>query len=73
MSTALAVQADVTVVGYTISKRVELESKDFTLRMTPAKAYELAAAILTVVGEICSSVNDAPGMYDEPDQGLWFG
>jgi len=56
MSTATAVEAptqcDVIVRGLKASKSVELEGQDFILRMTPAKAYELASAMFEVLGEI---------------------
>jgi len=52
MSTATIQEADVIVRGFKTSKMLELVGEDFILRMTPAKAYELASAMFEVLGEI---------------------
>jgi len=43
---------DVTVRGLTTSRILELEVSEFTIRMTPVKAYELALAMLKVLDVI---------------------
>lgn len=57
MSAAVAVvetteYTDVVVVGHRDTKRVDIESDDFIIRMTPMKAFELALAVLTVAKEL---------------------
>lgn len=46
------IDTNVIVRGLKTSHMVELEGHEFILRMTPSGAYELAQAILTVIGEI---------------------